>query len=112
MRVEKSDQWWRFIKICTEQMNNSPNKGIGGKIPSQVFSPYFDPIVAEALSKEGNLKTQEPYQIQVKKQNKFVKTTKFKIGSYVMLDFASKPPESHVFFRRKYGDMVSNGRSR
>ena len=81
-----------------QNINNSPNSGIGGLQPSIIKSPLDDPLIDKAIGYPEDVSFEQQQQNQLAyEQNP---KEKLQVNSYVYVDFPRKPLTKSFFSKR------------
>lgn len=76
MRHNYDNNWADALKLITNAVNHSSNRGIDGLIPAEVNTPEFDPIVREARQLVAS-----------RRKRKYPQKEIYRVGQFVYVDF-------------------------
>ena len=95
--------WNLHIADCVQNLNDSPNKGIGYLVPSLLHGVEADSMIRAALLTTNTSHTTEPnYPEQIRLQNEYISSKNVLMpGAYVMLAIKDDP------FFKSYDQQVS-----
>ena len=103
LRNKLDRAWNMFIKSCVENLNNSPNKGVGYLVPSLLHGVQADSMIRAALLATDKSHTPEPnYPQQIRLQKEYINSKNVLMpGAYVLLNIKDVP------FFKSYDQQVS-----